>query len=86
MKHSRSLFLLLLLLLVPPEVTIQSSSSSRLSSSEILLNCTIIARPLTSAKWRQNRREILTNIQQIQTNDYTIQLLLLVHVRPLSRH
>lgn len=71
--------------LVPPEVTIQSSSS-RLSSSEILLNCTIIARPLTSVKWRQNRREILSNIQQIQINEYTIQLILRVHVRQLTEH
>lgn len=64
---------------VPPEVSIQSFST-RLSS-QLILNCTIIARPLTSMKWKHNRREIITNIQRIQLNDYTIQLILLIHVR-----
>jgi len=63
--------------LVPPEIIIQSSFS-RLSS-QLLLNCTIIARPLTSTKWKRNRIE-LTNIKRIEINDYTIQLILSLQV------
>lgn len=70
--------------IVPPEVTIQSYST-RLSS-QMIFNCTIIARPLSSVKWRHNRREITNNIQRIQINDYTIQLILLIHVRLFTRH
>ena len=70
--------------IVPPEVTIQSFST-RLSS-QMILNCTIISRPLTSVKWRHNRREIINNIQRVQINDYTIQLILVIHVRLLTRH
>jgi hypothetical protein len=65
-------------LLVPPEITIQSSLTR--FSSQILLNCTIIARPLTSAKWKQNRIEIKNNIKRIEINDYTIQLILSLQV------
>jgi hypothetical protein len=64
-------------LLVPPEIIIQSSFS-RLSS-QLLLNCTITARPLTSTKWKRNRIE-LTNIKRIEINDYTIQLILSLQV------
>lgn len=54
------------------------SSLSRFSS-QILLNCTVIARPLTSAKWKRNRVEI-TNLKRITINEYTIQLILLLQV------
>lgn len=62
--------------LVSPEMTIQSSV---LSSSRLLLNCTIIARPLNSAKWKQNRFE-MNNVKRTQINDYTVELLLLLEV------
>ena len=64
------------LALVAPEMTIQSSIQS---SSRIQLNCTIIARPLNSAKWKRNRFEI-TTIKRIQINDYTVELVLLLDV------
>jgi len=63
---------------IPPEITIQSSLTR--FSSQILLNCTIIARPLTSTKWKQNRIEIKHNIKRIEINDYTIQLLLFLQI------
>jgi len=66
-------------LLVPPEITIQSSLT-RFSSQILLLNCTIIARPLASAKWKKNRIEIKNNIKRIEINDYTIQLILSLQV------
>ena len=62
--------------LVSPEMTIQSSV---LSSSRLLLNCTIIARPLNSAKWKRNRVE-MSNVKRTQINDYTVELLLLLEV------
>ena len=62
--------------LVSPEMTIQSSV---LSSSRLLLNCTIIARPLNSAKWKRNRFE-MNNVKRTQINDYTVELLLLLEV------
>ncbi|CAF0715492.1 unnamed protein product [Adineta steineri] len=58
---------------ISPEMTIQSS----IKSSRILLNCTITARPLDSAKWKRNRFEI-NNIKRKQINDYTVELLLLL--------
>ncbi|CAF0963522.1 unnamed protein product [Rotaria sp. Silwood1] len=66
---------------IPPEMLVQSSLSR--FSSQILLNCTIIARPLTSAKWKRNRIEI-NNIKRIEINDYTIQLILLLQIDPLN--
>ncbi|CAF1446344.1 unnamed protein product [Rotaria sordida] len=66
---------------IPPEMIVQSSLSR--FSSQILLNCTIIARPLTSAKWKRNRIEI-NNIKRIEINDYTIQLILLLQIDPLN--
>ncbi len=65
----------LFFVLVSPEMTIQSS----IKSSRILLTCTIIARPLTSAKWKRNRFEI-NNIKRKQINDYTVELILLLDV------
>ncbi|CAF1248503.1 unnamed protein product [Rotaria sordida] len=58
---------------ISPEMTIQSS----IISSHIILNCTIIARPLNSAKWKRNRFEINT-IKRKQINDYTVELILLL--------
>ncbi|CAF2496402.1 unnamed protein product [Rotaria sp. Silwood2] len=66
---------------IPPEIIVQSSLSR--SSSQILLSCTIIARPLTSAKWKRNRIEI-NNIKRIEINDYTIQLILLLQIDPYN--
>jgi hypothetical protein len=65
-------------ILVPPEITIQSSITR--FSSQILLNCMIIARPLASAKWKRNRIEIKNNIKRIEINDYTIELILILQV------
>jgi len=62
--------------LVSPELSIQTTL---ISSSDLLVNCTIIARPLNSAKWKQNRIEI-NNIKRKQINDYTVELLLLLDV------
>lgn len=56
-------------------MTIQSS----IISSHIILNCTIIARPLNSAKWKRNRFEINT-VKRKQINDYTVELILLLDV------
>ena len=56
-------------------MTIQSS----IISSRILLNCTIIARPLISAKWKRNHIEI-NNVKRKQINDYTVELILLLDV------
>ena len=56
-------------------MTIQSS----IKSSRILLNCTITARPLDSAKWKRNRFEI-NNIKRREINDYTVELLLILDV------
>ncbi len=67
-----------LYILVPPEVTIQSSLTR--FSSQILLNCTVIARPLLSAKWKQNHLEIHKKIKRIDINDYTLQLILILQV------
>jgi hypothetical protein len=69
--YTHSLFIVL----VSPEVTIQSS----IKSSRILLNCTIIARPLNSGKWKRNRLEI-NNIKRREINDYTVELILLLDV------
>ena len=68
--HSRSL-------LVAPELTIQSSLSR--GSSQLLLTCVIVARPLTYAKWKHNRLE-MTNIKRVEINDYTIHLIALLPV------
>jgi len=67
---------LLLDVLVSPELSIQSSI---ISSTHILVNCTILARPLNSAKLKQNRFEI-NNIKRKQINDYTVELILLLDV------
>lgn len=64
------------LFVVSPELIIQSS---RISSTHILLNCTIHARPLNSAKWKRDRFEI-NNIKRKQINDYTVELILLLDV------
>lgn len=64
------------LFLVAPELTIQSS---RISSTHLLLNCTIHARPLNSAKWKRDRFEI-NHVKRKQINDYTVELLLLLDV------
>ncbi|CAF1310748.1 unnamed protein product [Adineta steineri] len=66
---------------IPPEIIIQSTFSR--FSSQILLNCTITARPLTSIKWKRNRIEI-NNIKRIEINDYTIQLILLLQIDPMN--
>ena len=63
--------------LVAPELTIQSSLSR--GSSQLLLTCVIVARPLTHAKWKHNRLE-MTNIKRVEINDYTIQLIALLPV------
>ncbi|UJR29045.1 hypothetical protein I4U23_010260 [Adineta vaga] len=60
---------------ISPELTIHSS----IQSSRILLNCTIYARPLNSAKWKRNRFEI-NNIKRKQINDYTVELLLFLDI------
>jgi len=62
--------------LVSPELSIQSSI---ISSTDILVNCTIIARPLNSAKLKRNRFEI-NNVKRKQINDYTVELILLLDV------
>ncbi len=67
-----------MIILVPPEIIIQSVLTR--FSSQILLNCTIIARPLISAKWKQNRIEIQNHIKRLEINDYTIQLILFLQV------
>ncbi len=66
----------LLNVLVSPELSIQSSI---ISSSRILVNCTIYARPLKSAKLKRNRFEI-NNIKRKQINNYTVELILLLDV------
>lgn len=65
-------------LLVPPELTIQMSLAR--SSSQILLICTIVARPLALAKWKHNYRD-LSNVKRIEINDFTYQLSVLLPVR-----
>ena len=60
-------------------MTIQSS----IISSRLLLNCTISARPLNSAKWKRHRFEI-HNVKRVQINDYTVELLLLLEVTSSS--
>jgi len=62
--------------LVSPELSIQSSI---ISSSQILVNCTILARPLNSAQLKRNGFEI-NNIKRKQINDYTVELILLLDV------
>jgi hypothetical protein len=64
-------------LLVLPEITIQTSLSR--FSSQMLLNCTIISRPLSSAKWKRYGNEI-NNIKRVDINDYTIVLILSLQV------
>ncbi|CAF1656383.1 unnamed protein product [Rotaria magnacalcarata] len=66
---------------IPPEVTVQTTISR--FSSQILLNCTIIARPLRSAKWKRNRIE-MNSTKRIEINDYTIQLPFLIKFDPLN--
>ncbi|CAF1054296.1 unnamed protein product [Adineta ricciae] len=64
-----------------PEVTVHSSYSRY--SSQILLNCTIIARPLTSAKWKRNHMS-MNAIRRTEINDYTVQLLLFLQINSLN--
>lgn len=64
---------------ISPEITIQSS----IIGSRLLLNCTIVARPLNSAKWKRNRFEI-NHIKRVQTNDYTIELLLSLEINEIA--
>ena len=67
-----------LFLLVSPELTIQMSLAR--TSSQILLTCSIIARPLALAKWKHNHRD-LSNVKRIEINDFTYQLSVLLPVR-----
>lgn len=60
-------------------MTIQSS----IISSRLLLNCTIIARPLNSAKWKRHRTEI-PHVKRVQINDYTVELLLVLELTASS--
>ncbi|CAF1438120.1 unnamed protein product, partial [Adineta ricciae] len=62
---------------ISPELTIHSS----IQSSRLVLNCTIFARPLTTAKWKRNRFEI-NHIKRKQINDYTVELLLVLDITP----
>ncbi|CAF1104994.1 unnamed protein product, partial [Adineta ricciae] len=64
-----------------PEITVHSSYSRY--SSQILLNCTIIARPLTSAKWKRNHVP-MNAIRRTEINDYTVQLLLFLQINSLN--
>ncbi|UJR20611.1 hypothetical protein I4U23_023736 [Adineta vaga] len=66
---------------ISPEITIHTSFSRY--SSQILLNCTITARPLASTKWKRNRIPI-NPIRRIEINDYTVQLLLPLQINSLN--